>query len=915
MSPFIARDAELARITAAWDRLRSGGGPAAVTVVGEAGIGKTRLLREAVAAVAPPLLLAGTARADGAAPHDWFAAATADADRPGGTDERLWRVLRQEPADAVAPRPLPDGALLRGAMRTVRRLVGSGPALLAVDDLHWLDPESLALWSELAAAWDLPVLLLAAGRPPEEARHPAAAARTLARLAAAPVADAIALRPFTAAETGTLLGADATPAAVRAVHRRTGGNPFWVKELAAAGSATAPLPGRLASLVRARLAGEEPPVRRLARGLALLGERTDTAVAAGVLGTALLETALPRLTAAGVVVHDGTVLRFPHALMREAFAATALPDEAAAVHRAALDAALARGDDQAVAAHAAALGETGLAAAAADRTATRQLDSWHLESAQRTAEAALESAPDHTGLRYTAGQAALLSGDYPAAVVHFGHLSRTGTGPERCIAHLRLAETAWHQGRIADQWALLATAEALAEPGSAEHGRCLTGRAQAMVRAADHPGLPALCDEADALLARHGLHVQRRSIAISRATALHYLGDTDAAVRTLHEVWRDAEADGDLRKLGRAVNNLLAVHLADLPEPQAWRLYDRAVAAVGDLGMAAWGGKITRVAADAATGFGDLDRAWDLLSARARIETDPHERAVLAAKAGLLAVERDDLDTAERLCREGLDLVAGMDQGWVVTYPHWLAAALAARRADRAEPVRTEAGHAELGRTDLGRTELETALRAYRDAVPPELHRLREHRVIEVARLAQGRGTELAAVRRFLTDCLGTVPAPGSSPHADLMWMESRLRQGDWAGTLALLDGALAADQPHQRSTARTLAAEAHRRLGDRAAALAHARDALALLSRWPGHRRDAAAALVASLTAAPMTAALTARETDVLRAAARGATNRRIAADLGISERTVEVHMSRLLAKTGTAGRTELVARYLQDV
>ncbi|WP_157974952.1 hypothetical protein, partial [Glycomyces dulcitolivorans] len=442
-------------------------------------------------------------------------------------------------------------------------------------------------------------------------------------------------------------------------------------------------------------------------------------------------------------------------------------------------------------------------AAAAARTAASQLDAWHVESAQRTAEAALRTAPDHAGLRDTAGRAALLNGDYPAARVHFEHLTAAGDARRRCIAHLHLAEVDWHQGRIRDQWRSLEAAEALAAPGSVEQARCATGRAMAYVRSADYAPIPALCDATEPLYERHGLHTQRRSAAISRATALYYLGDTEAAVRLLTRIWGDAEADGDLRKLGRAVNNLLACHLADLPEPQAWRLFDRAVAAVGDLGMASWGGKITRVGGDAAIAFGDLDRAWDLLSARARVESDPHERAVLAAKAGLLAVERGDLDAAEPLCRESLDLVAAMDQGWVVTYPHWLAAAIAARRGDRAE--------------------LDTAVRAYRDAVPAELHRLREPRVIEVARLALDHGTEPAAVKRFLTDCLGTVPAPGSSPYADLMWMESRIRQGDWAGALALHDGAAAVSQAYQRSTARSLAAEAHRRLGDRDAALARA--------------------------------------------------------------------------------------------
>lgn len=898
-TPLIGREDTLPRIIAAWERLVSGrAGPVAVTVTGEAGIGKTRLLREAVAAIGPARLLAGTARADGAAPHDWFAAATADAARPEGADERLWRVLRQEPMEERLS--LPDGAMLRAAVAAVRRLVDEGPALLVVDDLHWLDPESLALWSELAATWDLPAMLLACSRDPEEARHPAAVSRALARLGASGGGERIVLRPLSVEETGALVGAHTgelvTRSAARSIHRRTGGVPFWIGELAVAGlTDRAPLPGHLAALARSRLAGADREAWRLARAAALLGERMDLAVLEKIAGAASVASALPQLTAAGVLVRiDESRVVFPHALMREAFAATVLPEEARAVHGAALREARERGDDAAIAVHAEALGDTAQAVAATARIARRQLESRLPDSARQTAETGLRWETDHAALLEIAGRAAMLSGDFAGAR---GHFERLAAGGERaCAAHLRLCEIAWHQGRIGDQWAHLEAAEALAAPGGVEHSRCLAVRAMCSIRSEDYAAALQAADAALPLAERHGRDATRRSVEISRATALHYSGDAPGAVEALRRVWRDAEAAGDLHRLVRAVNNLLAVQLDRLPEPQAWRLFRSGVDAVGEMGMALWGGKIHRVGADAAMRFGDLGRAWELLSSRVGEEPDPHERAVLAAKAGLLAVERDDLDAAERLHREGSALATGMDQGWVVTYQHWLAVAIAARRGEK--------------------TAVEAAVHAYRDAVPPELHRKRAHRVLEVACLAIEQRIEPAAVRRFVVDCLGEVPAPGGGPAADLLWMAMRSVQGDWRGAVSRLEGVLDDDAaivalPARRATAFMLAAEARRRLGD-PRAVDHAETAVALLRRWPGWRRREAEAFRAGFD--PVGASpLTGRETEVLEAAARGRSNRQIASELGISQRTVEVHMSRVLAKTGAASRTAAVAGFLR--
>lgn len=64
---------------------------------------------------------------------------------------------------------------------------------------------------------------------------------------------------------------------------------------------------------------------------------------------------------------------------------------------------------------------------------------------------------------------------------------------------------------------------------------------------------------------------------------------------------------------------------------------------------------------------------------------------------------------------------------------------------------------------------------------------------------------------------------------------------------------------------------------------------------------------------AEPFIEPLTARERDVLRLAARGYTNKAIAVQLGISDRTVQGHLANIFAKLGASSRTEAVMRAVQ--
>jgi len=235
----VGRAGEVSELARAWShvRQRSGSPPHTVIITGAAGLGKSHLVAVALDTFAPRprTVLAGSARMHSPAPYDWLAAVLSGRDTrdlPVPPDALAW--LAQDP-DTPTERYAPD-ALLRLAVRTVRALVGVGPALLVVEDLHALDPASLNLVAELAVAHDLPALLLVTSRPPEHAVSPAIVARTLARLAGTPGAVRQHLGPLATGEVAAVLaevypGEDLPEEVVRAVRERTGGNPYWLTEL------------------------------------------------------------------------------------------------------------------------------------------------------------------------------------------------------------------------------------------------------------------------------------------------------------------------------------------------------------------------------------------------------------------------------------------------------------------------------------------------------------------------------------------------------------------------------------------------------------------------------------------------------------------------------------------------------------
>ena len=168
--PLVSRHTELAVLTSAIDAAMAGRGEA-VLLIGEAGVGKTRLLVEArrYAKRQEILVLRGRAVESGGAYRplvDAFARASAPfADDPALARLRptLARVLPGWVADDQVLAPMADpAAVLAEALIALLGVMAPDGAVLIVDDLHWADEDTISALTYLAdSVEELPLALTA----------------------------------------------------------------------------------------------------------------------------------------------------------------------------------------------------------------------------------------------------------------------------------------------------------------------------------------------------------------------------------------------------------------------------------------------------------------------------------------------------------------------------------------------------------------------------------------------------------------------------------------------------------------------------------------------------------------------------------------------------------------------------------
>jgi DNA-binding SARP family transcriptional activator len=315
---FVGRSVELARLR----RLASddGGTVRVALIAGEAGSGKTRLAaRFAVeAGAAGTMVFYGTCEEQALVPYEPFAEAVGSAGETG----------------------------LDAAMIEERLAAAPGPrVLLVLDDLQWADRATLALLGRIVRGpLSNRLAVIAAYREDEaDARLYAA----LADLRRTCDVDRIELGGLGLDEVAALIGSafetSAAAAKAHAIHDRSGGNPFYVRELARhvaehPGTAFVDVPEGIRDVVRARVDRLSPACADVLAAAAVLGAAFDLRLLAAVTRRReeVLAEILDDVVAAGLVEEAGIGrYRFAHALTRDAVYAGLGASRKARLHRAA----------------------------------------------------------------------------------------------------------------------------------------------------------------------------------------------------------------------------------------------------------------------------------------------------------------------------------------------------------------------------------------------------------------------------------------------------------------------------------------------------------------------------------------------------------------------------------------------------
>ncbi len=374
-APLIGRDAELATLLAAMDEAAETGSPRLVLVFGPAGIGKSRLSAEFVAAAQerrPGLrYLRGRCLAAGEGITYWALAeilrgafgiglddpADTVADRmrtgvaatlaPLGLDASEVDLTTQALAATVGVKlgdeaaPIHADELARSWPRFATAFAASGPAIWLIEDLHWASTPALDMIERIATRTSGPLIILATARPEFLEAHPGFGA------AGGAPPTAISLRPLTDAQ-GTelverLLTVADLPASLRAdILAKAEGNPFFVEEIVrrlidegvlvqegdhwrATGAAlTTTIPDSIYALLAARVDALAANDRRVLQEAAVIGRAFwAAAVAHAIPGNGVAESLAVLERKGLVVVRPMSTLSgqeefaFRHALVRE----------------------------------------------------------------------------------------------------------------------------------------------------------------------------------------------------------------------------------------------------------------------------------------------------------------------------------------------------------------------------------------------------------------------------------------------------------------------------------------------------------------------------------------------------------------------------------------------------------------------
>ncbi|WP_300611795.1 LuxR family transcriptional regulator [Trebonia sp.] len=349
----IGRDAEIAQILAFLSA--ASGGPAALVITGDAGIGKTVVWQYALQAAAGQCTVLSCRPAPSERPlafsalTDLFGEAVGDilpelaGPRRRAVEAALLRDGSLGPmrtavpeADPATPEPR---AVARGTLDVLRILAGAGPLMLAVDDAQWLDrPSAGVLQFCFRRLQGEPVRIAATCRTDDMVPLGLDRALPPDRL------DRTRLGPLSLGAIGEILrsrlGAALPRYALTRLYDTCGGNPFYALECArmlldhphmSLTNEPLPLPPNIGTLLRRRVRRLTPQVRRLGWLVAASFDRRERLIraACGDESLAAIDEAIDE----GIIERDGEILRFTHPLLQSALYGEMPPYERRQVHQ------------------------------------------------------------------------------------------------------------------------------------------------------------------------------------------------------------------------------------------------------------------------------------------------------------------------------------------------------------------------------------------------------------------------------------------------------------------------------------------------------------------------------------------------------------------------------------------------------